>query len=98
MNLFQFMRVGRIARQGSRRENAALVRGIQRRRAVHVSFGELHFTFGDNSVDVINGTGNELLEKVFGLMITELIEQWPQLLWLLNLSHPDAGSLRARLQ
>src|SRR5580692_7226756 len=97
MNLFQFMRIGRIARQGSRREHAALVRGIQRRRAIRVSFGELDFAFRNNSIYVVHAAGNESLQKIFGLMITELIEQWPQLLWLVNLFHSDAGSLRARL-
>ena len=57
IDLEQRFRVGGIARQGSRGEYAAVVRGVQGRRAIAVRLGEEHFAFGNDAVDVKDVSG-----------------------------------------
>jgi len=43
-----------------------------------VGFGEEHRAPGDDTVDVKDAAGNELLEQIFRLAIAELIEPRPE--------------------
>ncbi len=52
------------AGKSARGEDAALMRGIERRRAVGVSLGESDAALGNDAVDVKDGAGNELLEQI----------------------------------
>jgi hypothetical protein len=87
-----------IARKCARGEYAALVRSLQRRRAVRVSLREDNLAFGSHAIDMIDAAGNELFEQIVRLMVAKLIEPGPELGGLVNLFHADAGGLRARLE
>src|ERR1700734_843232 len=68
-----------IARQSARGENAAFVRGVQRRRSVGVRFGESDFALGNDAVDVEHVAGDKLFEQVARLVVAEPLENRPQL-------------------
>src|SRR6266446_7639438 len=88
----------RIARKSARREHASLMRRVQRRRAIAVSFRENDTALGDYAVHVIDRAGNELLQQIKRLLIAKLVQPWPQFFLRMNLFHADPGSLRARLE
>src|SRR5258708_40189455 len=86
-----------MARQGARGENAARMRYVERRRAISVGLGEEHFAVGDHAVHVVDDAGNELLEKIEGLLVAELLQPGPEIVGLMNFFHADAEGLRAGL-
>src|SRR6267378_4281353 len=88
----------RFTRKGARREYAAVMRGIERRRTVRVSFTEGNTALPNHAVDMIDPARNELLKQVERLLIAELVEPWPELFLRMNLFHADAGRLRAWLE
>ncbi len=53
------------------------MRGIERRRAVGMGFGEDNSALRDHAVDVKDRAGNKLLEQVERLLIAELVEPVP---------------------
>src|SRR3989475_2801929 len=67
----------RFTRKSARGEYAALMRGVKRRRAVGVGFGESDAAIGNHAVDVIDGAGKELLEQVKRLLVAELVQPAP---------------------
>src|SRR5712671_6506979 len=89
---------GGIARQSTGGEDAALMRDVQGGRTVDVWLGQEYFTLGNDTVHVVDGAGNELLEKIKGLLIAELIEPRPQVVRIVDFFHADAGGLRAGLE
>src|SRR5882762_2103107 len=88
----------RFTRKGTRGEYPALVGGIERRRAIGVSFGEGNTALGNHAVDVIDHARNEFLKQIERLLIAELVQPVPQLVGVMNLFHADAGGLRAGLE
>src|SRR5256885_17147452 len=85
-------------RKSARGEYAALMRGVQRRRAIGMGFGEDNAALGNHAVHVIDRAGNELLQQIKRLLIAELVEPVPQLVGVMNLLHAYAGGLRTRLE
>ena len=87
----------RVARQRSRGEDAALMRSIERGRAIGVGLRELYIFFGHYAVYVEHRAGNELLEQVEGLLIAELLEERPEFRLVVEFFHADAARLGAGL-
>src|SRR5205823_2324644 len=88
----------RFTRKGARREYAAVMRSIERRRTVCVSFSESNTALPNHAVDMIDRAGNELLKQIERLLIAELVEPWPEFFLRMNFFHADAGRLRAWLE
>src|SRR5712692_8706372 len=88
----------RITRKSARGKNAALIRSVERRSAIGVSFGEGNTAIGNHAVDMIDRVGNELLKQIKRLLIAELVQPGPELVRRLNLFHADAARLRAGLE
>src|SRR5215475_16035964 len=86
------------ARKRSRGKNAASMRNIERRCAIRVSLREKNFAFAHGAIHVKDAARNELLQQIGGLIVAQLLKPRPKLLLRVNFLHPDAGSLRTRLQ
>src|SRR5438045_9723372 len=87
----------RFTRKGARREYAAVMRSIERRRTVCVSFSESNTALPNHAVDMIDRAGNELLKQIERLLIAELVEQWSEFFLRMNFFDAVAGQLPARL-
>src|SRR3974377_1274547 len=74
------------------------MRHIERRRAVSMRLSKKYAAFRHYAVHMIDTSRNELLEKILGLHIAQLLEPRPKLRGGLNFLHADAGRLRAGLQ
>src|SRR5208337_1101790 len=77
---------------------SAVMRSLQRGRAVGMSFGEERGAFGDDAVNVEDTAGDELLEQVFGLLVAKQVEPGPKFFGRLDFLHANSGSLGARLE
>src|SRR6266581_2848745 len=88
----------RVPGQRTRCEHAAGMRGIERRRAISMRLSEDDGALRDDTVNVIDGARNELLEQIERLLVAEPIEPGPKFFGRMNLFHADAGGLRARLE
>ena len=88
----------RVPGQRTRCEHAARMRGIERRRAISMRLSEDDGALRDDTVNVIDGARNELLEQIERLLVAEPIEPGPEFFGRMNLFHADAGGLRARLE
>src|SRR5260370_36071410 len=62
----------RLTRKRARGEYAALMRGIERRRAIGMGVGEDNTAFCNITVNVIDGAVNELLKQIKGLLKAHL--------------------------
>src|SRR6516164_2139077 len=74
------------------------MRHIERRRAVSMRLSKKYTALRHYAVHMIDTSGNESFEKIFGLRIAQLLEPRPKLRGGLNLLHADARRLRTRLQ
>src|SRR6266699_3102514 len=71
------------------------MRGIERRRAISMSFREDNATLGNHAINMKDRAGNELLQQIERLLIADLIQPGPEFVGRMNLFHANTGGLRA---
>src|SRR5260370_7487029 len=69
----------RFTRESARREYSALMRGVERRRAIGVSFGEGNTALGNHPVDLIDRPRNQCLKQPPRLLLADLPPPVPHL-------------------
>ncbi len=94
----QFLCVSAFAVHCARSEHPTLVHHLHRWAPVLMHRLELHLAIVHNRIHMEDVTGHKLLQQVAALLVAQIVQDAPQLLWLFDFANPQRRRFRAGLQ